>query len=141
VRNLLEGKRIILIDDSIIRGTTSRKIVRMVRGAGAKEVHLRISCPPTISPCFYGVDTPSKRDLIAANKSVEEIRQFIEADSLAYLSLDGLLRCCATPDAAGHPTGYCTACYTGNYPTEWVDVDEILPAPRPGGQQLSLPQE
>ena len=91
VRNLLEGKRVVLIDDSIIRGTTSRKIVRMVRGAGAKEVHLRISCPPTISPCFYGVDTPSKRDLIAANNSIEEIRRFIEADSLAYLSLDGLL--------------------------------------------------
>jgi len=124
VRNLLEGKRIILIDDSIIRGTTCRKIVRMVRGAGAKEVHLRISCPPTISPCFYGVDTPIKRDLIAANKSVEEIRQFIEADSLAYLSLEGLLKCC---DGAEH-NGYCTACYTGNYPTQWVDVDEILPA-------------
>jgi amidophosphoribosyltransferase len=124
VRNLLEGKRVILIDDSIIRGTTSRKIVRMVRGAGAKEVHLRISCPPTISPCFYGVDTPSKRDLIAANKSVEEIRQYIEADSLAYLSLEGLLKSCE-----GEPkTGYCTACYTGNYPTQWVDVDEILPA-------------
>ncbi len=118
VRNLLEGKRVILIDDSIIRGTTSRKIVRMVRGAGAKEVHLRISCPPTISPCFYGVDTPSKRDLIAANNSVEEIRQFIEADSLAYLSLDGLLKAC---DGEEH-TGYCTACYTGNYPTQWVDV-------------------
>jgi len=124
VHNLLDGKRVILIDDSIIRGTTSRKIVRMVRGAGAKEVHLRISCPPTISPCFYGVDTPSKRDLIAANKSVEEIRQFIEADSLAYLSLDGLLKSCETRDK----TGYCTACYTGNYPTQWVDVDEILPA-------------
>ncbi len=124
VHNLLEGKRVILIDDSIIRGTTSRKIVRMVRGAGAREVHLRISCPPTISPCFYGVDTPSKRDLIAANKSVEEIRQFIEADSLAYLSLDGLLRSCETKEK----TGYCTACYTGNYPTQWVDVDEILPA-------------
>jgi amidophosphoribosyltransferase len=123
VRNLLEGKRVILIDDSIIRGTTSRKIVRMVRGAGAKEVHLRISCPPTISPCFYGVDTPSKRDLIAANKSVEEIRQYIEADTLAYLSLDGLLHSCSD----GH-TGYCTACYTGIYPTQWVDVDEILPA-------------
>jgi amidophosphoribosyltransferase len=124
VHNLLDGKRVILIDDSIIRGTTSRKIVRMVRGAGAKEVHLRISCPPTISPCFYGVDTPSKRDLIAANKSVEEIRQFIEADSLAYLSLDGLLKSCETKEK----TGYCTACYTGNYPTQWVDVDEILPA-------------
>jgi amidophosphoribosyltransferase len=124
VHNLLEGKRVVLIDDSIIRGTTSRKIVRMVRGAGATEVHLRISCPPTISPCFYGVDTPSKRDLIAANKSVEEIRQFIEADSLAYLSLDGLLKSCETREK----TGYCTACYTGNYPTQWVDVDEILPA-------------
>lgn len=124
VRNLLEGKRVILIDDSIIRGTTSRKIVRMVRGAGAKEVHLRISCPPTISPCFYGVDTPSKRELIAANQSIEEIRQFIEADSLAYLSLDGLLQACDGADG----NRYCTACYTGVYPTQWVDVEEILPA-------------
>jgi amidophosphoribosyltransferase len=124
VRNLLEGKRVVLIDDSIIRGTTSRKIVRMVRGAGAKEVHLRISCPPTISPCFYGVDTPSKRDLIAANQSVDEIRSFIEADSLAYLSLEGLLKSCGSSEK----NGYCTACYTGNYPTQWVDVDEILPA-------------
>jgi len=124
VHNLLEGKRIVLIDDSIIRGTTCRKIVRMVRGAGAKEVHLRISCPPTISPCFYGVDTPLKRDLIAANKSIEEIRQFIEADSLAYLSLEGLLKCC---NGDGQ-TGYCTACYTGIYPTPWVDVEDILPA-------------
>ncbi len=124
VRNLLEGKRVILIDDSIIRGTTSRKIVRMVRGAGAKEVHLRISCPPTISPCFYGVDTPRKRDLIAANNSVDEIRRFIEADSLAYLSLNGLLH--AVQDEKN--TGYCTACYTGQYPTQWVDVEDILPA-------------
>ena len=124
VRNLLEGKRVILIDDSIIRGTTSRKIVRMVRGAGAKEVHLRISCPPTISPCFYGVDTPRKRDLIAANKSIEEIRRYIEADSLAYLSLEGLLKSCD----GGQGNGFCTACYTGNYPTQWVDVEDILPA-------------
>src|ERR1700723_3227925 len=94
VRNLLAGKRIILVDDSIIRGTTSRKIIRMVRSAGAKEVHLRISCPPTTSPCFYGVDTPRKKDLIAANNSVDEIRSFIEADSLAYLSMDGLLESC-----------------------------------------------
>ena len=122
VRNLLAGKRIVLVDDSIIRGTTSRKIVRMVRAAGAKEVHLRISCPPTISPCFYGVDTPRKKDLIAANNSVAEICRFIEADSLSYLSLDGLLEACG-----GQPT-YCTACYTGVYPTDWVDVDEILPA-------------
>jgi amidophosphoribosyltransferase len=124
VHNLLEGKRVILIDDSIIRGTTSRKIVRMVRGAGATEVHLRISCPPTISPCFYGVDTPSKKELIAANHSVEEIRHYIEADSLAYLSLDGLLKCVHDKNNVG----YCTACYTGNYPTQWVDVEDILPA-------------
>jgi amidophosphoribosyltransferase len=126
VRSLLEGKRVVLIDDSIIRGTTSRKIVRMVRAAGATEVHLRISCPPTISPCFYGVDTPSKKDLIAANKSVAEICEYIEADSLAYLSLDGLLHSCTSGDA--NPNTYCTACYTGNYPTQWVDVSEILPA-------------
>src|SRR5246127_4809233 len=124
VRSLLEGKRVVLIDDSIIRGTTSRKIVRMVRGAGATEVHLRISCPPTISPCFYGVDTPSKRELIAANHSVEEIRRFIEADSLAYLSLPGLKKACGD----GEKTTYCTACYTGAYPTNWVDVKEIQPA-------------
>ena len=128
VRALLEGKRIILIDDSIIRGTTSRKIVRMCRSAGAKEVHLRISCPPTISPCFYGVDTPHKRELIAANNSVDEICNYIEADSLAYLSLDGMLHSCAS----GKPNTYCTACYTGVYPTQWVDVEDILPALEPG---------
>ncbi len=130
VRSLLEGKRVILIDDSIIRGTTSRKIVRMVRAAGAKEVHLRISCPPTISPCFYGVDTPSKKDLIAANNSIEEIRKYIEADSLAYLSLVGLTHACTTgePVEGLSPGDFCTACYTGDYPTQWVDVSEILPA-------------
>ncbi len=125
VRNLLEGKRVILIDDSIIRGTTSRKIVRMVRAAGAREVHLRISCPPTVSPCFYGVDTPSKKDLIAANNSIAEICRYIEADSLAYLSLDGVKQAVD----GGHGEGYCVACYTGVYPTAWVDVEEILPAP------------
>ena len=124
-RGVLEGKRVILIDDSIIRGTTSRKIVRMVRRAGAKEVHLRISCPPTISPCFYGIDTPHKKDLIAAQKSVAEICNFIEADSLAYLSLDGMIKACRNP---GEETGYCSACFTGNYPTQWVDVDEVMPA-------------
>jgi amidophosphoribosyltransferase len=124
VRSLLEGKRVVLIDDSIVRGTTSRKIVRMIRNAGAKEVHMRISCPPTISPCFYGVDTPSKRELIAANKSVEEIREFIGADSLSYLSLEGLKKACAD----GEKTNYCTACYTGVYPTNWVEIEGILPA-------------
>src|SRR5947208_14664034 len=92
VRHLIEGKRIVLIDDSIVRGTTSKKIVRMVREAGAKEIHVRISCPPTISPCYYGVDTPNKSELIAANYSVEGIRDFIEADSLGYLSLEEIGR-------------------------------------------------
>ena len=124
IRSLLEGKRVVLFDDSIVRGTTSRKIVRMIRGAGAKEVHMRVSCPPTISPCFYGVDTPSKRELIAANKSVDEIREFIGADSLAYLSLEGLKRACGD----GEKTQYCSACYTGQYPTNWVDVEAIQPA-------------
>lgn len=130
-RALLEGKRVILVDDSIIRGTTSRKIVRMVRAAGATEVHLRISCPPTISPCFYGVDTPSKEHLIAANQSLEQIRQFIEADSLAYLSLVGLTHSCTTGEPADglSPASFCTACYTGVYPTQMIDVEEILPAP------------
>jgi amidophosphoribosyltransferase len=124
VRSLLEGKRVVLIDDSIVRGTTSRKIVRMIRSAGAKEVHMRISCPPTISPCYYGVDTPSKNQLIAANKSIDEIRQYIRADSLAYLSLEGLKKACGD----GEKTSYCSACYTGNYPTNIVDVEEIQPA-------------
>jgi amidophosphoribosyltransferase len=124
VRALLEGKRVVLIDDSIVRGTTSRKIVRMIRHAGAREVHMRISCPPTISPCFYGVDTPSKNQLIAANKSVDEIREYIGADSLAYLSLEGMKKACGEGDR----TSYCTACYTGKYPTEIIDVEEIQPA-------------
>jgi amidophosphoribosyltransferase len=111
VRSVLEGRRVVLIDDSIVRGTTSRKIVKMVRASGAKEVHMRIACPPTISPCFYGVDTPSKSELIAATHSVEEIRQFIEADTLAYLSMDGLLASVAPQNGS-----YCTSCYTGHYP-------------------------
>ncbi len=124
VRSLLEGKRVVLIDDSIVRGTTSRKIVRMIRSAGAKEVHMRISCPPTISSCFYGVDTPSKKQLIAANKSVAEICEYIGADSLSYLSLEGLKKACGD----GLKTTYCTACYTGKYPTDWIDLEEIQAA-------------
>ncbi len=112
VRSLLEGKRIVLVDDSIIRGTTSRKIVRIVREAGAKEVHMRISCPPTVSPCYYGIDTPTKNELIASTHSVEEIRQFIGADTLGYLSLEGMRH--AVEDTQGR---YCLACYTANYPT------------------------
>jgi amidophosphoribosyltransferase len=111
VRSILEGKRVVLVDDSIVRGTTSRKIVRMVRSVGAKEVHMRISCPPTVSPCFYGVDTPRKSELIAATHTLEEIRKYLDTDSVAYLSLDGL-----TGAVPGGRTSYCTSCYTGVYP-------------------------
>jgi amidophosphoribosyltransferase len=120
VRHLLEGKRVVLVDDSIVRGTTSRKIVRMVRQAGAREVHMRISCPPTKSPCYYGVDTPVERELIAANNTVEEIRRFIEADSLGYLSLSGLRQ--AVEDVN---LDYCYACYTGDYPTDLVNIESL----------------
>ena len=113
VRDLIEGRRVVLIDDSIVRGTTSKKIVKMVCEAGAREVHMRISCPPTISPCYYGVDTPTREELIAAQKSVPEICEFIGADSLGYLSLQGLLQACGDPE----DTRFCTACYTGRYPT------------------------
>jgi amidophosphoribosyltransferase len=123
VRALLQGKRVVLIDDSIVRGTTSKKIVRMVRDAGAAEVHVRISCPPTISPCYYGVDTPTREQLIASSKSVEEIREFIGADSLDYLSLEGLKRACGESET---PL-YCTGCYTAKYPTNFVELHEIQP--------------
>jgi amidophosphoribosyltransferase len=114
VRSILDGKRVILIDDSIVRGTTSRKIVKMVRAAGAREVHVRISCPPTISPCFYGVDTPRRSELIAATHTLEEITTYLDADSVAYLSLEGLLT------AVGQQRGsYCSSCYTGRYPVEF----------------------
>lgn len=128
VRYLLEGKRVVLVDDSIVRGTTSRKIVRMVRQAGARQVHLRISCPPTVSPCFYGVDTPTKNELIGANNTVEEIRRFVEADSLAYLSLASLRQ--AVNDDRTHE--YCYACYTGDYPTELVNIEELMAAKKRG---------
>jgi len=111
VRSILQGRRVVLVDDSIVRGTTSRKIVKMVRAAGATEVHMRISCPPTISPCFYGVDTPRRSELIAATHTLDEIRRYIGADSLGYISVEGLL-------ASVGPTrgAYCTSCYTGKYP-------------------------
>ncbi len=120
VRDLIEGKRVVLIDDSIVRGTTSKKIVKMVRDAGAKEVHMRISCPPTSWPCYYGVDTPTRNELIASHNSVEQIREFLEADSLGYLSLQGLY------DAVGdsEQKRFCSACYTGNYPTQLGNFGE-----------------
>jgi amidophosphoribosyltransferase len=112
IRDLIEGKRVVLVDDSIVRGTTSKKVVALVKEAGAKEVHMRISCPPTISPCYYGVNTPRKAELIAAQMSVEEVRKYIEADSLGYLSLEGML------EATGMETNsVCVACWNGKYPT------------------------
>jgi amidophosphoribosyltransferase len=120
VRSVIEGRRVVLIDDSIVRGTTSRKIVRMVREAGAREVHLRISSPPTTGPCYYGIDTPLKSELIAASHEVDEIRRFVEADSLAYLSHEGLLA--AADDAPGRR--HCTACFSGRYPVAVSLPDE-----------------
>jgi amidophosphoribosyltransferase len=111
VRSILDGKRVVLVDDSLVRGTTSRKIVKMMKAAGAREVHLRISCPPTISPCLYGIDTPRRSELIAATHTLEEIRRYIEADSVGYLSLEGLLS-----SVGSRRSSYCTSCYTGQYP-------------------------
>jgi amidophosphoribosyltransferase len=125
VRSILAGKRVVLVDDSVVRGTTSRKIVKMVRSAGAAEVHMRISCPPTISPCYYGVDTPQRSELIAATHTIEEIRKYLRADSVAYLSLEGL-----TGAVNGGRSRYCTSCYTGRYPVEF---------PREEAGHLQLP--
>jgi amidophosphoribosyltransferase len=124
VRSILKGRRVVLVDDSIVRGTTSRKIVKMVRAAGAAEVHVRISGPPTISPCFYGIDTPRRSELIAATHTIEEIRTYLNADSVRYLSLEGLLAA-----VNSHRSSYCTSCYTGHYP---------VPFPRDGEKHLQL---
>jgi amidophosphoribosyltransferase len=115
-REVLEGKRVIVVDDSIVRGTTSRKIIRMLRDAGAKEVHMRISSPATVSPCYYGIDTPTRSELIASSSSVEEIRRFIEADTLAYLSQEGMYAY-----FNDEQKGFCDACFTGNYPVHFED--------------------
>lgn len=122
IKRLLEGRRVVVIDDSIVRGTTSRKIIKMVRHAGAKEVHMRISSPPTTHPCFYGIDTPTRRELIASSHSVEEIRKYITADTLQYLSLEGLLS-----TVHPHHNDFCAACFTGKYPVEfpWKDRTQI----------------
>jgi amidophosphoribosyltransferase len=122
VRELLEGRRVVVVDDSIVRGTTSRKIVSMVRSAGAQEVHLRISSPPTVSPCYYGIDTPTRRELIASSHTVEEITKYIRADSLRYLSMGGLLK------AAGKDSGFCHACFSLEYPVPFpVEREAQLP--------------
>ncbi len=120
-RALINGKRVILVDDSIVRGTTSTKIVQMVRDAGASEVHMRIASPPTTNSCFYGVDTPSREKLLAAQYDVEAMRAFIGADSLSFISLDGLYRAMGEEGRNPKQPQYCDACFTGDYPIELVD--------------------
>jgi len=120
VPEVLEGKRIVVVDDSIVRGTTSRKIVKMLRQAGAKEIHMRISSPPVIAPCFYGIDTPTKKELIGSKFSIEQIRRYITADSLGYLSLEGMLE--TAPDASQN---YCDACFTDNYPITLTKAEQM----------------
>jgi len=132
-RSLLEGKRIILIDDSIVRGTTSLKIVQMVRDAGAKEVHMRIASPPTRHSCFYGVDTPERAKLLAAQMSVAEMADYIKVDSLAFLSIDGLYRALGEEGRDEAKPQRCDACFTGDYPTHLTDQEDVAP-----GDQLSL---
>lgn len=117
VRGVVEGKRVIMVDDSIVRGTTSRRIVRILKEAGAREVHVVISSPPIKHPCFYGIDTSSREELIAGDKSVEEIRQIIGADSLTFLSVEGMLKALGREQSGGMK-GSCLACFTGKYPTE-----------------------
>jgi len=122
VREVIDGKRVVLVDDSLVRGTTSRSLIAMVREAGAREIHFRVASPPVISPCFYGIDMPTKEELIGAQHSVEEIRRHIAVDSLGYLSLDGMRR------AVQEHGPFCDACFSGRYPAPLVDIEEGLPA-------------
>ncbi len=132
-RAYISDKRVVLVDDSIVRGTTSRKIVEMVRQAGAKEVHMRISSPPTTNSCFYGVDTPEREALLAAQNNVEEMRQLIGADSLSFISIDGLYSAMGVPSRNSDEPHYCDACFTGNYPIPLTDADSAQDS-----RQLSL---
>ncbi len=132
VPETLKGKRVILIDDSIVRGTTSKKITKSLRAAGAREIHMAISSPPIVSPCYYGIDTPRAAELIANRHSIEEIRKFLEVDSLHYLSLDGMLK--AAAGGIGDPQGYCTACFTKVYPTPIPDYQTAEP-PKNAGEK------
>ena len=133
VRSVVEGKRVVLIDDSIVRGTTSRRIVRLLRGAGALEVHVRISSPPYVSPCHYGIDTAKEDELIAARHSIDEIRRAIEADSLEFLTVDELMQAFGFPP--GSPVPFCNACFTRRYPTSLIDqtLNEGMEPIRIGG--------
>lgn len=123
-RQMLEGKRVVLVDDSIVRGTTSQKIVQLVRDAGAREVHMRIASPPTMSSCFYGVDTPEKSKLLASRMSVQEMADFIRVDSLSFLSIDALYRAVGETARNGEAPQFCDACFTGQYPTRLVDFED-----------------
>lgn len=134
-RALIEGKRIVLIDDSIVRGTTSLEIVKMMREAGAKEVHFRVASPPTAHSCYYGVDTPERSKLLAARMDVEPMREFIQADSLAFVSIDGLYRAVGQSERDGTNPQYCDACFTGEYPTSLTDLIRKTE----GAEQLSFP--
>jgi amidophosphoribosyltransferase len=120
----VEGKRVILVDDSIVRGTTSVKIVEMMRNAGAREVHMRIASPPTTNPCFYGVDTPEKSELMAAKMSIDEMRKVIGVDTLAFLSMDGLYRAVGEAARNNREPQYCDACFSGEYPTRLTDHED-----------------
>lgn len=135
-RALIAGKSVVLIDDSIVRGTTSLKIVQMMRDAGATQVHMRIASPPTRHSCFYGVDTPEREKLLAAQHNVEEMRAFIDADSLAFVSIDGMYKALGEANRSSDHPQYCDACFTGDYPTRLTDQDEIAPE-----NQLSLLDE
>jgi amidophosphoribosyltransferase len=123
VRKVVEGKRVVMIDDSIVRGTTSRRIVNLLREAGAAEVHVRITSPPFTNPCFYGIDTPTREELIASSKSIEEIRELIHADSLHFLSQEGLLAAIERKDTSPN-RGFCTACFDNVYPTLQNEAEE-----------------
>jgi len=124
-RRLIEGKRVVLVDDSIVRGTTSQKIVSMVRDAGASEVHMRIASPPTVSGCYYGVDTPEKQKLLASRMSTEEMADFIKVDSLSFLSIDGLYRAAGKDGRDNDSPQFCDACFTGEYPTRLQDREGL----------------
>jgi amidophosphoribosyltransferase len=126
-RRFIEGKRVVLVDDSIVRGTTSVKIVEMIRSAGAREVHMRISSPPTAHSCFYGVDTPEVEKLLAHKYSVEEMQKFIGADSLAFISLDGLYRAMGETKRNAQMPQFCDACFSGEYPISLTDLNSPSP--------------
>jgi amidophosphoribosyltransferase len=123
-KNMIEGKRVVLVDDSIVRGTTSQKIVKLVREAGAREVHMRIASPPTMSSCFYGVDTPEKSKLLASRMSVDAMADFIRVDSLGFVSIDGLYRAVREPGRNAECPQFCDACFTGDYPTTLTDQED-----------------